>query len=265
MGLVVFEAFRLLFRNRALLHATVFQALRARFIGNTLGAAWLLLYPLLFLSMYAVVFIFVLGVRVPGLGTPEYVLTIFCGLVPFLAFSESFGVGTTSIVANRSLLRNTLFPIELVVVRDVVVGHATMGLGMLLVWGAVSYQGHVHWTHALVPVIYFVQIMMTLGIVWISSTLTVFFRDLQQATPILVLFLMLVSPIGYTDAMVPESMKALLTFNPLAWLMKLYRSCLLEGVLPVSDLAIFFAFSMFIFFLGYLVISRLKPVFSDYV
>lgn len=259
------EAFRLLSRNRALLHTTTTQALRERFIGNTLGTTWLLLYPLLFLSLYTIVFIFVLGVRVPGLGTPDYVITIFCGLVPFLAFSEAFGVGTTSIVANRSLLRNTLFPIELVVARDVLVGHATMGLGMLLVWVAVVYQGHTHWTHALIPVIYLTQILMALGIVWISSTLTVFFRDLQQATPILVMFMMLVSPIGYTDAMVPESMRVLLIFNPLAWLMKLYRSCLLEGTLPLADFAIFVAFGLAIFSVGYLVISRLKPVFSDYV
>lgn len=201
----------------------------------------------------------------PGLGTQNYVLTIFCGLVPFLAFSESFGVGTTSIVANRGLLRNTLFPIELVVSRDVIVGHATMGLGMLLVWVAVVYQGHIYWTHAMVPLVYIVQILMTLGIVWISSTLTVFFRDLQQATPILILFLMLVSPIGYTEAMVPENMKALLLFNPLAWLMKLYRSCLLEGTLPLSDFVIFSVFSLLTFLVGYLVITRLKPVFSDYV
>lgn len=259
------DAFGLLVRNRGLIFTTVLQALRARFIGNTFGAAWLVLYPILFLSMYSLVFIVVLGVRVPGLGTADYVLTIFCGLIPFLAFSEAFGIGTVCIVANRGLLRNTLFPIELVVVRDVVVGHVTMGLGMLLVWTAVVYQNHMYWTHLLVPVIYSFQILMVLGIVWITGTLTVFFRDLQQATPILILFLMLVSPIGYTDAMVPESMQAMIIFNPLAWLMKLYRSCLLEGALPVYDFAIFVTFSLITYVVGFRVVSRLKPVFSDYV
>lgn len=256
---------RLLTRNRVLVLATVSQALRARFIGNTLGAAWLLLYPLLFLSLYALVFIFILGVRVPGLGTADYVLTIFCGLVPFLAFAEAFGVGTGSVVANRGLLRNTLFPIELVVARDVIVGHATMGLGMLLVWAVATYQGYFHWTHLFVPLIYLVQIVMTLGFVWITSTLTVFFRDLQQATPVLVLFLMLISPIGYTASMVPARLKAILILNPIAWLTNLYRSCLLEGSLPISDFVILCAFSLLIFQLGYVFISRLKPVFADYV
>lgn len=261
----MFEEYVLLKRNRAVILATVRQELRGKFIGNVLGTMWILLYPLLFLSMYAVVFVFVLGIRLPGLGTGQYVLTIFCGLVPFLAFAEAFGVGTPSIVANSGLLRNTLFPIELVVARDVIVGHTTMGLGMLLVWAAVLYHGYLYWTHLIIPIIYFAQIMMALGIVWVTSTLTVFFRDLKQATPIFILFLMLVSPIGYTDAMVPENMKAILMVNPLAWLMKLYRTCLLEGTLPVADFVIFVAFSVAVFSLGYRLISRLKPIFSDYV
>ena len=140
-----------------------------------------------------------------------------------------------------------------------------MGLGMLLVWAAVLYHGYLYWTHLIIPIIYFAQIMMALGIVWVTSTLTVFFRDLKQATPIFILFLMLVSPIGYTDAMVPENMKAILMVNPLAWLMKLYRTCLLEGTLPVADFVIFVAFSVAVFSLGYRLISRLKPIFSDYV
>lgn len=261
----MFDAIRLLVRQRRLLLSTTVQATRARFTGNVLGAAWLVLYPLVFLSMYSVVFIHILGVKVPGMGTMDYVLVIFSGLVPFLAFSEAFGVGTPSIVANRGLLRNTLFPIELVVVRDVIVGHISMGLGMVLVWLMVVYAGHWHWSHLAVPVVYFLQTLMAVGMVWITSTICVFFRDLQQATPIIILFLMLVSPIGYTDAMVPAELKPILQFNPLAWLMHLYRACLLEGKLPWVDFLMFGVFSFFMLFIGYMLISRLKPLFSDYV
>lgn len=261
----MFRAIELVIQNRDLLCKTVGFALRGRFVNNALGAIWLLLYPLLFLSLYAAVFIHILGVRMPGLSSAEYVLVIFSGLVPFLAFSEAFGVGTASIVSNRALMRNTLFPIELVVVRDVVVGHATMGLGMLLVWGVAIYQGHLHPTHLMLPVIYLLQIIMVTGFVWLTSTINVFFRDLQQAIPIIVLMLMMVSPIGYTPDMVPEGMRFITDFNPLAWLMELYRSCLITGIIPWDRLALLSAFSAVMFAAGYRVISRLKPVFVDYV
>jgi len=259
------NAFLTLIRHRRLLLSTVGQGLRGRTSGNVLGAIWLLLYPLLFLGMYSLVFVQILQVRMPGMGTPDYILVVFSGLVPFLAFAEAFSVGTTSVVANRGLLMNTLFPIELVVARDVFIGHSTMGMGMLLVWGAVLYLHGPQWTHLMVPVIYLLQIFMVLGLVWITATLTVFFRDLQQALPIIVLFLMLVSPIAYTASMVPEGMKAIVHFNPLAWLMELYRSCLIDGVIPVKQLGVFALFSLMLFLAGHKLISRLKPLFADYV
>ena len=259
------EAFLSLIRHRRVLVATVIQGLSGRMSGNALGLLWLLLYPLLFLGMYSLVFVQILQVRLPGLSTADYILVVFSGLVPFLAFAEAFNVGTVSVVSNRTLLMNTLFPIELVVARDVLIGHVTMGMGMLLLWGAVCYFHGMHWAHLMVPVIYLLQIMMVLGLVWITSTITVFFRDLQQALPIAVLFLMLVSPIAYTAEMVPEGMKAIVHLNPLAWLMELYRACLMEGVVPLEQLLLFAVFSLLLFVAGNALIRRLKPLFADYV
>ncbi|MCO8162103.1 ABC transporter permease [Pseudomonas sp. 21LCFQ010] len=254
-----------LIEHRRILFATVLQGLRKRSSGNVLGALWLVLYPLLFLGMYSLVFVQILQVRIPGLGTADYILVVFCGLVPFLAFAEAFGAGTMSIVANRDLLMNTLFPIELVVAREVLIGHSTMGVGMLLLWATVLYVHGPEWTHLLVPLIYLLQIMMVLGLVWITSTLTVFFRDLQQAIPILVLFLMMVSPIGYTTDMVPAGLLGIVLFNPLAWLMELYRSCLMQGVIPLERLGMFALFSCALFILGGALVLRLKPLFADHV
>lgn len=259
------SAIKTLYQHRRLLLATVRQGLKARTSGNVLGTVWLVLYPLLFLLMYAVVFAHILQVRLPGMGTADYVLTIFCGLVPFLAFSEAFGVGTPSLVANRGLLRNTLFPVELVVAKDVLVGHASMGLGMLMVWGACIYAGNFYLSHVVFPLIFLLQIAMALGLIWITATLTIFFRDLQQATPIIILFMMLVSPIAYTHDMVPEGLKPLLDINPLARLMFLYRAVLLDGQLPVVDFLIFAGMALFVFFAGFAFITRLKPLFADYV
>lgn len=257
--------FKSLYLHRSILYTTVLEGVKGRTKANVLGMAWLLLYPLLFLGLYSLVYVNILRVRMPDMATTDYVLTIFAGLVPFLAFSEAFGIGTPSIVANRSLLRNTIFPIELIVARDVFIGHVTMGVGMLIVWVGAIYLGHIHVTHLIVPIVYIMQIMMTLGIVWISSTISVFFRDFIQATPIFILFLMMVSPIGYTDSMVPAGLKPLLWFNPLAILMKLYRSLLMDGVIPWVAMIELFVISLVILLLGHFMIVRLKPIFVDYV
>ncbi|MBK0111370.1 MULTISPECIES: ABC transporter permease [Delftia] len=254
-----------LFSHRSILYSSVVQGVLKKTSGNALGLFWLVLYPVLFLGMYSIVFVHILQVKVPGSSPVSYVLMIFSGLVPFLAFAEAFGAGATSIVANRDLVMNTLFPIELVVARDVLVGHITMGVGMLLLLAGAAYFHGIHWAFLLIPLIYILQIIMILGVVWLVATLTVFFRDIQQAVPIVVLFLMMVSPIGYSAEMVPENLKGFLWANPLAWFIELYRACLLDGVFPFKDLAIVAVSSIASFTLGGAFIRRLKPLFSDYV
>jgi lipopolysaccharide transport system permease protein len=259
------EPIRFLFARRGILFATVRQGLRQRTAGRVLGTLWLLLYPLLFLAMYSAVFVHILQVRMPDLATSDYVITIFCGLVPFLAFADALGTGTQSIVGSAGLVRNTLFPIELVPAKEVLVSHLSMGIGLLLVWLSVLFFGHVHWTHLLVPVAYLLQITMTLGLVWIVATLNVFFKDLSNVVPILVLFLMLISPIAYTADMVPARLKPLLMVNPLALFMDLYRNLLLHGVIPWGELALAVVVSFALFWIGFRTVSRLSHMFIDYV
>jgi lipopolysaccharide transport system permease protein len=76
---------------------------------------------------------------------------------------------------------------------------------------------------------------------------------------------MMISPIGYTADMVPDGLQAILFLNPLAWLMELYRACLMQGVVPLEQLGAFAAFSLALFMLGGSLILRLKPLFADYV
>jgi lipopolysaccharide transport system permease protein len=264
-GAVLLRPFAELIRYRRVLTAAVQQGLHDRTVGSTLGAVWLAVYPLIFLAMYALVFVEVLRVRVPNLGTPEYVLTIFCGLVPFLAFAEGFGAATTSIVSNGSLVRNTLFPIELIPFREVVVGHISMGIGMAMVWIAALTQVGPHWSQLSLPLIFTLQIMMTAGFGWIAATLNVFFRDIGKLVPILILFLMLVSPIGYTAEMVPAGLQPWLGLNPLAALIEAYRSVLLVGAMPLAEVGRIATLAIVMMVAGYYLLVRLKSMFSDYV
>ena len=259
------DAILAMWKYRRLLWATTKHELKGKFGGSIIGPAWYLVYPLLFLAMYAMVYIYILQVRAPNLPTREYVLIIFAGLVPFLGFAEAFGTGVPSVVSNSSLVRNTLFPIELVVAKNVVVGHTMMMVGMMLVWAAAVFEGKLFWTDLLVPVIFMLQLVFTAGIVWVFASLNVFFRDLTQAAPILVLFLMMVSPIGYTKEMIPPHLVPYLYVNPIAILIDLYRDAVVVGYVSPWKLFAFAAIAFGVFTLGFKFISRLKPMFSDYV
>lgn len=255
----------LLYRYRILLWAMVTQSIRDRIAGSIAGLFWLAIYPLLFLGMYTTVFVFILGVRVPDLKPSTYVLSMFCGLVPFLAFAESFGSGTLSLSSSGSIARNKLFPLELVPMKEVIAGHAYMafGLTMMLVV-AVASEGF-YLTQLLLPFVYACQTAMTVGLIWITSTANVFFRDIGKVAPIIVLFLMLVSPIAYTSDMVPARLAPLMMINPLVSFINLYRGILLDGTVPLVDLAVALTLTVVLYSVGFYFLSRLKTMVADYV
>ena len=254
-----------LFRHRRILWATTLTDIRGRFTGTVFGLTWAVLYPILFLGLYAVVYTMIYRIRVAEYGTVDYVLLIFCGLVPFLGFSEALGNGVGSVLGNKGLVKNTLFPIELIPVKAVLASSITMLVGLaillLVLWG----RGVVHATQFVIPLILILQLLFTIGLIWLLSAINVFVPDLGQMVAILILFLMLVSPIAYTHDMIPPELIPFMYPNPLYYLIMLYRDAAFIGELRLDLLGVFTAISFGMLFVGGFVFTRLKPLFADHV
>lgn len=74
-----------------MLWATTLADIQSRYAGSVLGMFWLVIYPILMLTAYSVVYVFIFQVRLEQITTPQYVMLIFSGLIPFLGFSEGLG------------------------------------------------------------------------------------------------------------------------------------------------------------------------------
>lgn len=258
-----FEVFH---RHWALLWATTRSDVRGRFAGSLLGRLWLVFYPLIMLAMYATVYMYIFQVRFPHLSPVEYVLIVFCGLIPFIGFSEALGLGAPSVVANSRLIKNTLYPIELIPAKAVLVTQFTQVAGMAMLVIALGVAGKLTpWALLVVP-IWICQLLFTLGVIYALSSVTVFIRDLQAAIPVVTLMLMIVSPIAYTPDMVPATMAPLLWVNPLSYMIQCYRDCLIDGRFPqYNSLPILAAFSLLTYLIGHAFFRRLKGAFADHV
>src|SRR5260370_23455236 len=90
------RAGRYLRSHRHILLRVTRNELVARYAGSVLGVGWALLTPLVMMAIYAVVYLVIFRVQVPGLTPGQYVLFIFAGLVPFLMTSEALGSGVGS-------------------------------------------------------------------------------------------------------------------------------------------------------------------------
>ena len=266
LGDLIVEPFCCLYRHRGMLWATTWTEVRVRYAGSILGMVWLLLYPLLFLGAYCF-YIYAVNTRT-GLFTSDepFLLLVLAGLIPFLGFTEGLATGVPSVTSSAALVKNTLFPIELVPAKAVLASQCTQIGGLALLLAALVLTGRLTFWALLVIPVWLCQMMFSIGLVWVLSGLNVFFRDLQNIIAVLILLLMLLSPIAYLPEHVPEKLRIVLWCNPLTYLIIAYRDCLYRGgPLQLQTVLVLIGMSTVSFIGGYAVFSRVKRVFADNV
>lgn len=263
-----------------MLQSVVISELRARYAGSFLGMLWLVIYPMLFLAAYATVYLFIFKIRpaknLVDLSPIEFVVLIFCGLIPFISFAECLSVGTSSVSSSAHLMKNTLFPIALLPVKVVLCAQVVQLVGFAMLTAALLTLHHTglssHTVTAQYPwlfVVWVFQIVFSIGLIWILSAANVFVRDLGQIIGLVNLLLMMVSPIAWTEDMVRNlypQLVAMLKLNPLYYMIMSYQRAMLFGEHPSKFLLGTFALAaIVIFFLGYRVFSTLQQVFVENV
>jgi lipopolysaccharide transport system permease protein len=261
----LFEPLCLIWIRRQLFLETVKVSLRQRYAGATLGLAWIVIGPILLLSLYATIYLVVFQVRPVNMEAKIYVLYIFSGLVPFINFSQGLIQGTTALSADREVLLNTVYPPELVPLREIATSVVTLAIGVAIICVVGLFLGNISVTWLLVPVVLSLMLMFLTGLTWILSLANLVLKDIQQLLTYVTIILIVVSPIAYTPEMLPSGLKILIYFNPLAYFIICIQSVIVLGSLPhwpiVAGTVVFGTSSIF---LGAYVFNRAKMVFFDY-
>jgi lipopolysaccharide transport system permease protein len=257
---------RYLRSHRRLLWRVSKTELQSRFAGSVLGLSWAFIGPFLILGIYAAVYLEIFQVKVENLSSNEYVVYIFAGLTPYLMTAEAIAIGVQSVIANRSVLNNTVFPIDLAPVKSVVEAQATMAVGMLVVVVGAILTDNVHSTLWALPIVWVLHFAWLLGLNWLLSLLNVVFRDIQTIVTYLLMIMFVMSPIAFTPDMVPDTLRPLLAINPFAYFVVAYQQVIMLGIWPSVEHTIgLVVMSVGTFALGSWFFARAKDVIIDYV
>jgi ABC-type polysaccharide/polyol phosphate export permease len=257
-----------LLRYRALIQSLVARELQARYRGSVLGFLWSFINPLLLLLIYTFVFTVVMpGSR--GASLEPYSLFLFCGILPWTWFSSSLLESSNSLIAAGNLLRKVLFPAEVLPIVSVLTGLVHFCLGLPILAAFILYaRVPVTPTDLLwVPVIIAIQLVFTLGLALLLSSLTVHFRDLRDLLANLLTLWFFATPIIYPLFQAPERYRWILALNPVTHLVTAYQDTLFTtGAMTTwRPLIAMGAVAVATFFLGYFVFDRLRDTLAEEV
>jgi lipopolysaccharide transport system permease protein len=207
---------------REVLVALALRDVKLRYKQTLLGAAWVVMQPLL----AALVFAFLFGriANLPSEGVP-YALFAFTGLIGWNLFASTLVQASNSLVANEALVSKVFFPRLLIpfsVVPAALIDLSISAL-VLVVWmGLEGISPHLGllW----VPLWMVLLTGIALGLGSAASVVAARYRDVQRVMPLLVQFLQLVSPVAYGVAVVRDRVGGLAETvylaNPLAPLLE---------------------------------------------
>ncbi|TIX88078.1 ABC transporter permease [Rhizobium sp. P44RR-XXIV] len=221
--------------NRNLLVQLWKRDFSMRYRNGLLGAAWALLNPLMMLTLYSFVFVFVFKMRW-GAGPDtrgNFVILLFTGLVVHGFFAEFVNRAPLLIASNPSYVKKVVFPLELLPLVPLLGALINLVIGMLLIAILLFYlQGSVPLTIVFLPIIIAPYALLILGLTYFLSATGVFVRDLAHIVGILSTVAMFASPVLFPLENVPVAYRPFLYANPLTLIVEQLRGVAILGTMP---------------------------------
>ncbi len=201
--------------------------LKMRYQGSWLGVIWVFLKPFCLFLIMNFVFSHLFFKSVPN-----YSIRLLLGIVLWSFFAEASMVGMMSILAKGHILKKVFLPKWIVVISSTI--HSAMAfLFNLIIFFLFLFLYYHIFPGPLQLLLFVVYIILIYGISlffsFMTATIIVRFRDLNQIWEVLLQVLFYASPIIYPITTVPDSIRSVLYLNPMTLLIEHARIALIDN------------------------------------
>lgn len=237
-----------------------------RYTGQVLGGLWAVGNPLLLMAVYAFAFTFIFRGRLGTEGSPEaYTVYLLAGLGPWIALQEALGRAPTAISGNAGLVKQIVFPGEILPLKIVLGAIPTLlvGLGVTIVLALVNHLARpAGWL--LLPPVIVCHVLMTAGLSYMLAAVGVFVRDIKDVVSIVLAMGLFLHPILYAPGIAPRFLELAFFASPFSYLIWCYRDAVFYGeVTRVWAWMVMPLVSIVLFAIGYRVFRMLRPTFGN--
>ena len=252
--------FKSLYQYRELLKTSISKDIRGKYKNSVLGIIWSFLNPLLQIAVYAIVFPLIMKSSLPN-----YTVFLCCGLIPWNFFSAAISRTSFTMIENGNIIKKVFFPREILpisvttseainfIISTIIILAFVLGYGMGISKFIIFY-----------PIVLLVQYFLLIGISFIVSSVTVYFRDLQHFISIALQLLFYATPIVYAPDSIPVDFQWILQYNPMTYIINAYRDIFYYQQMPdFVSLGMVLVGSLIFCVIGYLIFNKLQRRFAE--
>ena len=240
-----------------------------RYKQTILGPLWLILNPLITVTLYSVVF-GGLG-KLSTDGVPHFVFYL-CSNAIWTFFATCLTQTSATFTANAGIMGKVYFPRLVMPISSVLTGmlDLVIQLAILVVvmvgYAVMGYRFAIGPTLLCAPLLILQTGMLGLGFGIIVASLTTKYRDLAVLVGFGVSLWMYASPVVYTIGLIPEKYLGLYMINPMSPVLECWRNAVIgSGTFYWGYWAMSWAITLAVLLLGVVLFSHIEKTFMDTV
>ncbi|MDH4248310.1 MAG: ABC transporter permease [Deltaproteobacteria bacterium] len=223
-----------LWAYRGFILGSVKREFQAKYRNSLLGGAWAVINPLAMILVYTLIFSQLMRAKLPGVeNTFGYSIYLCAGIITWGLFAEITSRAQNVFFEHANLIKKLNFP--RLCLPTVVVLNA--GINFFIIFGLFSvflvvtgnFPG---WPSLAIIPLLIILIAFSIGLGITLGVLNVFFRDIGQMFGVVLQFWFWLTPIVYPATILPERVRPLLEFNPLAGVIAGFQTVLVNGQWP---------------------------------
>ena len=221
---------RSVWQYRELLYFLVWRDVLTRYKQTAIGAAWVILQPLITMVLFTLIF----GrmARFPSDGIP-YPLFAFAALLPWSYFALAMSKISGSLVSSANLVTKIYFPRLLIPLAAAIAPIVDVFFSFLVMLLLLAiFRTAPTWGLLALPLFMGLAVMTALAVGLWSSALNVRYRDVNSIIPFVIQIWMYASPVAYPVSMVPEKWRLFYSLNPMVGVIEGFRWALLGKESP---------------------------------
>lgn len=250
--------FGIIYRQRELTIEMTRREFSEKYAGQALGVLWGIFHPVAIIGVYIFIFGIVLPFKSGGAVNPEIGMML-AGLVPWMAMAETLNRGTQVISGNANLVKQVIFPLEVLPAKTVAATSVNL---LILLAGVLLFVGFTKgfaWTIGLVPALLALQFIQMLGMSMLLSAVGVFLRDLKDVIAVFCLVNIYLMPVIFAADFYPASIRWLIYVNPFTYQTLCYQEAIDVGAITPWVWLIYATLSILTLAVGYRVFTKLRP------
>lgn len=240
--------------------------LKSRYSGSAFGIIWAYIQPLVTILVFW--YVFQVGFRNPPVNNVEYILWFAAGYIPWIYFNDGVMSSSNVFYEYSYLVKKMKFKVWMLPIIKVMsslcihVFFIVFLIGLFFLYG---YQFALPW----LSILYysFCLTVLLLGVAFLVSSLSVFFKDVAQFVNIVLQIGFWLTPIFWSETSMNAKALNVLKLNPLYYLVTGYRDALINGIgfwqQGLLKTVYFWCACICIVAVGMLIYRRLRDHFSD--